>query len=34
MFIQNLCRETGLDIKDVLSLFLKLKKNHNRRRNS
>tara|TARA_Y100001958_G_C21245603_1_gene575398 strand:+ start:2869 stop:4143 length:1275 start_codon:yes stop_codon:yes gene_type:complete len=28
MFIQNLCRETGLDIKDVLSLFLKLKKNH------
>lgn len=29
MFIQNLCRETGLDIKDVLSLFLKLKKNHN-----
>lgn len=29
MFIQNLCRETGLDTKDVLSLFLKLKKTYN-----
>ena len=29
MFIQNLCRETGLDTKDVLSLFLKLRKTHN-----
>lgn len=29
MFIQNLCRETGLDKKDVLSLFLKLKKKYN-----
>ena len=29
VFIQNLCRETGLDTKDVLSLFLKLKKTYN-----
>ena len=29
MFIQNLCRVTGLDRKDVLSLFLKLGKTYN-----
>lgn len=27
-FVQNLCKETNLDIKDLFSLFLKLRKEH------